>query len=126
MALVPTYQYAQNAFDQTQIINQDVRWNAVQAYIKYKAHYDKKANTSTLKEADYAYVLQPQADHQGSKFRFMQFRWIGQYLFEKMLPINIYFGRIIGTNKTQVLHRKRMRQFTHRQPLPDIRITPQK
>ena len=33
--------------------------------------------------------------------------------------------RKIGTNKTQVLHRMRMRQFTPRQPPADIRIAPQ-
>ena len=32
--------------------------------------------------------------------------------------------RKIGTNKTQILHRMRMRQFTPRQPIPNIPITP--
>ena len=32
--------------------------------------------------------------------------------------------RKIGTNKTQTLHRMRLRQFTPRQPIPDIPITP--
>ena len=32
--------------------------------------------------------------------------------------------RKIGTNKTQILHRMRLRQFTPRQPIPDIPITP--
>ena len=50
------------------MIHQDVRKKAMQAYIKYKAYYDKKANASKLKEADYVYVLQPKADHQGSNF----------------------------------------------------------
>ena len=33
--------------------------------------------------------------------------------------------RKIGTNKTQVLHRMRMRQFTPRQPPADITVKPQ-
>ena len=41
-----------------------------------------------------------------------------------MLPNNNYLGRKFGTNKTQVLHRMPMRQFTPRQPPDDIRITP--
>ena len=46
----------------------------MQAYIKYKAYYDQKANASKLKEADYVYILQPKADHQGSKIPFTEFR----------------------------------------------------
>ena len=41
-----------------------------------------------------------------------------------MLANNNYLVRKIGTNKTQVLHRKRTRQFTPRQPTADIRTTP--
>ena len=32
--------------------------------------------------------------------------------------------RKIGANKTQILHRMRLRQFTPRQPIPHISITP--
>ena len=107
------------------MIHQDVRKNAKQAYIKYKTYYDEKANASELKEADYVYVLQPKADYQGSKVPFTEFWWISPYIIEKMLPNNNYLVRKIGTNKSQLLHRMRMRQFTPRQPPADIRITPQ-
>ena len=40
-----------------------------------------------------------------------------------MLPNNNNPVRKIGANKTQVLHRMQMRQFTPRQPLADIGIT---
>ena len=97
----------------------------MQAYFKYKAYYDKEANASKLKEADYVYILQPRADHQGSNIPFTEFRWIGPYIIEKVLPNNNYLVRKIGTNKTQVLHRMRMRQFTPRQPPADITVKPQ-
>ena len=42
-----------------------------------------------------------------------------------MLSNNNYLVRKVGTNKTQVSHRMRMRQLTPRQPPADIRITPQ-
>ena len=100
----PTSQIAQEVIEQTKMIHQDVRKNIMQAYIKYKAYYDKKANASKLKEADYVYILQPKADHQGSKVPFTEFRWVGPYIIEKVLPINNYLVRKIGTNKTQVLH----------------------
>ena len=122
---IPTSQMAQEILEQTEMTHQGVRKNAMQAYIKYKAHYDKKASASKLKETDYVYFLQPKADHQGSKIPFTEIRWIGPYIIEKVLPNNNYLASEIGTNKTQVLHRMRMRQFTPRQPPPDIPVKPQ-
>ena len=118
---IPTSQIAQEVLEQTEMIHQDVRKNIMQAYIKYKAYYDKKANASKLKEADYVYILQPKADHQGSKIPFTEFRRIGPYIIEKVLPNNNYLVRKIGTNKTQVLHWMRMRQFTP--PPPNHQLT---
>ena len=104
------------------MIHRDVRKNTMQAYIKYKAYDDKKANAPKLKEADYVYMLQLKADHQGSKIPFTEFRWIGTYVIEKAIPNNNYLVRKIGTNKTQVVHLMRMRQFTPRQPPADITV----
>ena len=70
---IPTSQIAQEVLEQTEMIHQDVRKNLMQAYFKYKAYYDKEANAPKLKEADYVYILQPKADHQGSKFPFTDF-----------------------------------------------------
>ena len=120
----PDSEIAQDVLDQTETILQDVRRNAMQAYIKYKAYYDKKANATKLKQSDYVYILQPKADHQGSKIPFTDFRWIGAYIVEEVLPNNNYVVRKIGTNKTQILHRMKLRQFTPRQPIPDIPVTP--
>ena len=55
----------------------------------------------------------------------MEFRCLGPYIIEMMLPNNNYLVPKIGTNKTQVLHRMQMRQFKPRQPQADRRITPQ-
>ena len=109
--------------EQTETIFRDVRKNAMQAYIKNKAYDDRKANASQLKQADYVFILQPKADHQGSKIPFTDFRWIGSYIIEKVLPNNNYLVRKIGTDKTQFLHQMRLRQFTPRQPLSDIPLT---
>ena len=121
---IPTMQIAQDVLDRTEMIHQDVSKKAMPAHIKYKACYDKKANASKLKEVYFVYLLQPKADHQGSKIPFTEFRWIGPYIIEKLLPNNNYLVRKIGTDKTQVLHRMRMRQFTPRQPPADIRVKP--
>ena len=79
----PNSQIAEDVLKQTEMIFHDVRKNIMQAYIKYKAYYDKKANASQLKEQQYVYILQPKAHHQGSKIPFTEFRWIGPYIVEK-------------------------------------------
>ena len=55
---IPTSQIAQEVLKQTEMIHQDVRKNIMQAYIKYKAHYGKKANASKLQEADYVFATE--------------------------------------------------------------------
>ena len=51
---VPASQIAQGFLEQTEMIHQGVRKNAMQANIKYKAYYDKKANASnSLKQIMY-------------------------------------------------------------------------
>ena len=122
---IPTSQIAQEVLEQTEMIHQDVRKNTMQAYIKYKAYCDKKAKASKLTEADYVYILQPKAEHQGRKTPFTEFRWNGPYVIEKVLPNKNYLVRKIGTSKTQVLNWMRMRQFTPRQPPADITVKPQ-
>ena len=120
----PDSQIAQDVLEQTKMIFQEVPKKAVQAYINCKAYYDEITNASTLKQAVYFYILQPKADHQASKIPFTDFRWIGPYIIGKVFPDNNYLSRKIGTIKTQVLLRMRLHQFTPRQPIPDIQITP--
>ena len=43
---------AQDVLEQTETIFQDVRRNAMQAYIKNKAYYDKKPNATKLKQSN--------------------------------------------------------------------------
>ena len=107
------------------MIYQDIRRNAVQAYMKYKAYYDKEANASKLKESDYAFVLQLKTDHQWNEIPFTEFRGIGSYIIEKVLPNNNYLLRKIGSDKTHVFYRMQMHHFTSRQPIPNSWITPQ-
>ena len=84
-----------------------------------KKYYDKKAKASPLKEKDYCFILQPKADHQGSKIPFRDFRWIGPYIVEKVLPNNNYIVRKLHTNKTQILHRIRLRKYNPEKPPED-------
>ena len=69
--------------------------------------------------------MQPEAYHYGIKIRFTEFQWIGPYIIDKILQNNNYLVRKISISKGQVLHRMQLRQFTTRQTLPDVQITPQ-
>ena len=66
-------QIAENNLKQTEMIFHYVHKNTMQAYIIYKAHCDKKAKASKLKEQQHVYVLQPEAYHQRSKIPFTDF-----------------------------------------------------
>ena len=46
----PDSEIAQDVFEQTEAIFQDVRKNAMQAFIKDKAYYDRKADASKLRK----------------------------------------------------------------------------
>ena len=93
--------------------------NIMQSYIKYKEYYDRKAKAAPIKEKDYCFVLQPKADHQGSKIPFRDYRWVGPFIVQKVLPNENYIVRRINTNKTQILHRIRLKKFVPNQPLED-------
>ena len=117
--ITPTTDFAEELLRRTKILYDKTKNNVMQSYIKYKKYYDKKAKASPLKEKDYCFIFQPKADHQGSKIPFRDFRWIGPYLVEKVLPNNNYIVRKINTNKTQILHRLRLRKYNPEKPPED-------
>ena len=114
----PTTDFAEELLRRTKILYDKTKKNVMQPYIKYKRHYDKKARESPLKK-DHCFILQPKADHQGSKIPFRDFHWIGPYLVEKVLPNNNYIVRKAYTNKTQILHRFRLRKYNPEKPPED-------
>ena len=83
----------------------------MQSYLKYKGYYSRKARAAPLEEKDYCFVLQPKGDSQGSKTSFRDYRWIGSFIVQKALPNNNYVVRRLNTNKTQILHRIRLKKF---------------
>ena len=120
----PKYQLQTDVAEEIQrrmkILLDRTKKNIMQSYLKYKAYYDSKAKASPLETTDYCYILNPKADTQGTKIPFREFRWQGPYKVEKVLPNNNYIVRRLGTNKTQLLHRIRLRKFTPQTPLADI------
>ena len=115
----PTNEFAEEIQNCTKILIDKTKQNIMQSYIKYKEYYDRKAKAAPLKENDYCFVLQPKADHQGSRIPFCDYRWVGQFVVQKVLPNENYIVRRINTNKTQILHRIRLKKFVLNQPLED-------
>ena len=119
----PRYQPQSDVAEEIQkrmkILLDQTKKNIMQSYLKYKAYYDRKAKAAPLETTDYCYILNPKADTQAAKIPFREFRWCGPYKVEKVLPNNNYIVRRLGTNKTQLLHRIRLRKFTPQAPLAD-------
>ena len=109
--IAPTTDFAEELLCWTKILYDKTKKNVMQFFIRYKRYYDKKAKASPLKEKDNCFILQPKADYQGSKIPFRDFRWIGAYLVEKVPTNNNYIVRKLNTNKTQILHRGRLRKY---------------
>ena len=116
---VPTTDFAEELQQRTQIIIDQTKKNIMQSYLKYKEYYDRKAKAAQLQEKDYCFVLQPKADNQGSKRPFRDFRRTGPFVVQKILPNNNYIVRRLNTNKTQILHRIRLKKFVPNAPLED-------
>ena len=120
----PKYQPQTDVAEEIQrrmrILLDQTKKNIMQSYLKYKAYYDRKAKASPLETTDYCYILNPKADTQATKIPFREFRWQGPYKVEKVLPNNNYIVRRLETNKTQLLHRIRLKKFTPQAPLANI------
>ena len=119
--IIPTTDFAEELQRRTQILIDKTKKNIMQSYLKYKDYYDRKAKAAPLEQGDCCFILQPLADHQGSKIPFREFRWIGPYVIEKVLPNENYIVRKLNSNKTQILHRIRLRKYTPNTTLQDIR-----
>ena len=115
----PTTEFAEEIQNRTKILIDKTKENIMQSYIKYKEYYDRKAKAAPLNENDYCFVLQPKADHQGSKIPFRDYRWVGPFIVQKILPNENYIVRRINTIKTQILHRIRLKKFVPNQPPED-------
>ena len=119
--VLPTTDFADEFQRRTQILLDSTKKNIMQSYLKYKEYYDRKAKAAPLRQRDYCFILQPIADHQGSKIPFREYRWTGPYVVEKVLPNENYIVRRLNSNKTQILHRIRLRKYEPNTALQDNR-----
>ena len=74
---LPTTDFAEEFQRRTEILIDKPMQNIVQSYLKYKEYNDRKARATPLEKGDYCFISQSLAYHQGSKFPFREFRWIG-------------------------------------------------
>ena len=116
---LPTTEFAEELQQRTKVLIDKTKHNIMQSYLKYKEYYDRKAKAAPLSEQDFCFILQPKADNQGSKIPFREYRWIGPYRIEKVLPNDNYIVRRLNTNKTQILHRIRLKKFVPNTSLED-------
>ena len=116
---LPTTDFAEELQQKTKILIDQTKKNIMQSYLKYKEYYYRKAKAAPLLEKDYCFVLQPKADSQGSKIPFRDFRCIGPFVVQTVLPNNNYIVRRLNTNKTQILHRNRLKKLVPNTPLED-------
>ena len=116
---MPTTDFAEEVQQRTQILIDQTKKNIMQSYLKYKDYYDRKAKAAPLKENDYCFILQPKADSQASKIPFREYRWIGPFVVQTVLSNDNYIVRRSNTNKTQILHRIRLKKFVPNAPLED-------
>ena len=58
-------------------------------------------------------------DHQGSKIPFRDYRWVGPFIVQKVLPNEDYIVKWLNTNKTQMFHLICLKKFVPNQPLED-------
>ena len=107
----PTTEFAEEIQNRTKVLIDKTKQTIMQSYIKYKEYYDRKAKAAPLKENEYCFVLQPKADHQASKILFRDYRWVGPFIVQKVFPKENYIVRRINTNKTQRLHRIRLKKM---------------
>ena len=114
-----TTEFAEELQQKTQILIDQTIKNIMQSYLKYKEYYDRKAKAAPLQEKDLCFVLQPEADTQGSIIPLRDFGWTGPFVVQKVVPNSNYIVRRLNTNKTQILHRIRLKKFVQNVPLED-------
>ena len=117
--VIPTTEFAEEIQNRTKLLIDKTKQNIKQSYIKFKEFCDRKAKAAPLKQNECCFVLQPKVDHQGSKIPFRDYRWVGPFILQKMLPKENYIVRRLNTNITQILHRIRLKKFVPNLPPVD-------
>ena len=115
----PDSQIAQDVLEQMEMIFQDVRKMPCKPISNTKRTMIKKPMLQNLnRPITFTYYSQTQIT-KGAKLPLQIFGGLDHIILKRC-----YRTIIICTNKTSILHRMRLRQFTPHQPIPDISATP--
>ena len=96
----PDSQIAQDMLEQMELIFHDVRKNAMEAYIKYKAYYDKKVNASKLKQPITSLYYSQKQITKGIKFLLQIFGGLRHTLLKRCYPtIIIWYAKSALTRR---------------------------
>ena len=117
--ITATTEFVEAIQNRTNLLIDKTKQTIMHLYLKYKEYYDRKARAAPLKENEYCFVLQPKADHRGSKIPFSDYRWVGSFIVQKVLPNENYIVRWLNTNKTRELNNVRQKNIVRNQPLED-------
>ena len=105
--LFPTSHISQDALQQTEMIHQDVRKNTMQAFIKYKAYYDKKAKASELKQTDMYTCYNRKRLIKAAKFHSQNFDGLARILSKKYYQtVIIWYAKLALTRRKCFIERE--------------------
>ena len=97
---IPTSQTAQEGLEQKEMIHHDVRKNTMQAYIKYKAYYDKKPTLQNLKKQITYISCSRKRIIKAAKFHLQNSVGLARTLSKKYYQIIIiWYGKLAPTRR---------------------------
>ena len=109
---VTQFKYTTEVRDNMAQVNAHAKHSAVQAYTRYRKHYDRQANANPLKLHSYCLLMNPKLTRQDMFAGKGINKWLALYRVEKVLTNMNYIVRKVGTWFTQCVHRIRLRPFT--------------
>ena len=123
-APILTSQFSKDVHDRKQMNYEDVRRNAMQAYISHKAYYDKYSISSKLKEANYVYILKPKQIIKGMKHVLRNFSGFNLTFLKRCHRKTIILYTKVSPTRRKCFIACEWVNSDTQQRLLDIRITP--
>lgn len=117
-----SYDFNRELKDAVTKMHASAKDNAVQAYLKYRTYYDKKAFAQPLKLHSYCLLLDPRLTGHDMFTKKNQSKWIPLFKVEKVLTNMNYIVRKVATKYTQCVHRIRLRPIVPKYAVQDIEV----
>ena len=119
--------YLTEVSDRMAELHANAKENTIEAYLRFRRYYDKKAKAEPLRLHEYCLLLNPKLTTQNMFAGKNSTKWLALFRVEKVLTNTNYIVRRVGTWYTQLVHRIRLRPFTPTYTVNDLpAINPQK